>query len=163
MPFRFRLQPLLDQKTEAKEAAEKALVERQQELTAEKVKLEDARRREQELIALKLKLRREIMISGTGKSLSGNEVRQRVEFIKALGFQVDTAKEAVNAQQAAVTEAEDKVKTARAHVVDCTREVDILTKYRKKLEERFRREAEQKEALELDEIGNMLFTSRRRS
>jgi flagellar biosynthesis chaperone FliJ len=160
--FRFRLQPLLDLKNKAKEDAEKALKDRKNELAAEQQKLEDARRREQELIALRLKLRREVMAVGDGQSVNATEVRRRVEYVKALGFQIDTAKEAVYAQQLAVTEAEEKVKQAQAHVLECNREVDVLTKYRKKLEERFQREEEQKEALELDEIGNVLYSTRRR-
>lgn len=160
--FRFRVQPLLDQKIEAKEEAEKALVERQKELAAEKGKLEEARRKERDLIDLRLRLRRQVM-SNAGHPLSGDEVRRRVEYIKDLALQADAAKEAVYSQQLVVTEADEKVKAAREHLAECTREVDILTKYRKKLEERFLRDAEQKEALELDEIGNMLYTSRRRS
>jgi len=159
--FRYRLQPLLDRKSELKEEAEKALVERQKEVAAEKDKLEAARRKQQDLIDLRLTRRREIM-STTGQPLNGDELRRRVEYIHALALEVDSAKEAVYAQQQVVSEAEQKLKAARDHLTDCTREVDILTKYRKKLEERFLRDAEQKEALELDEIGNMLFTSRRR-
>jgi len=159
--FRFRLQPLLDRKIELKEQADKALIERQRELAAEKERLEQARRHEQELIEKKKKLRREIMSSqGT---ITGDEIRARVDYIAFVGQEIDRAKEGVYAQQLVVSEAEDKVKAARDHLAECTRDVDILTKYRGKLEARFLRDAERKEALELDEIGNMLYSTRRRS
>jgi flagellar export protein FliJ len=160
--FRFRLQPLLDRKNELKEEAEKALLARQKELAAEQERLEAARRHEQDLIEKKQRLRREIMVN-QGGVISGDEVRRRVEFIRFVGQEVDTAKEGVYAQQLVVAEAETRLKAARRHLVECTRDVDVLVKYRERQEARFLRDLERKEALELDEIGNVMFTNRRRA
>ena len=102
-------------------------------------------------------------MANAGGSIAGTEIKRRVEYIKFLGQEADTAREAVYAQQLVVTEAENKLKAARQHLTECTRDVDVLNKYREKQEKRFLRAAEQKEALELDEIGNMLYTNRRRS
>src|SRR5436190_7957332 len=119
--FRFRLQPLLDRNNELKDEAEKALRDRRKELASEQERLEAARKHEQDLIGQKQKLRKEIMVK-QGGVISGDELRRRVEYIRFVGQEVDTAKEGVYAQQLVVAESEAKVKAARQHLVECTRD-----------------------------------------
>jgi len=59
-----------------------------------------------------------------------------------------------------IEDCKEQVDLAQRHLAKCSREVEILNKHREKLEQRFRREAERKEALELDEIGNMLYSGK---
>ena len=160
--FRFRLQPLLDLKLKAQEDAQKALDDRKKELAAEEKRLEEARQHEQDFIDTRERLRREVMVSSAG-AITGDEVKRRVDYIRFLAQEIDTAKENVYAQQLVVTDAETAVNAARDHLAEATRQVDILEKYREKQETRYKRELEQKEALELDEIGNVLYSNRRRS
>jgi flagellar biosynthesis chaperone FliJ len=58
---------------------------------------------------------------------------------------------------------EERLAEARRDLGEITREVEVLHKHRERLEQRFLREIERKDALEQDEIGNVLYMSRRRS
>jgi flagellar export protein FliJ len=161
--FRFRLQPLLDRKIEIEEEARKALKDCQDELAAEETRLEECRARLRELSARLEDLRRNIMTPGPDNTISGDEVHRRAEYLKALGLDVEAAKDAVFAQKLVVDECEDRVKEAEQHLLECRRQVEVLEKYRDRLAERFRREQERKEAVEQDEIGNVIYLSKRRA
>ncbi len=161
--FRYRLQPLLDQKSREKEEAEEALAERQKELRAERQKLEELRKKEEQLAAQRDGLRRSLLDGGSERPVTGDEIRRRVERLRALGQDVETARDAVFSQKIVIEEAEERLENARRQVAECTRQVEILTKHRSKLERRFLAEAERKEALEQDEIGNILFMRNRQS
>lgn len=161
--FQFRLQPLLDRKIEIEEEARKALKARRDELAAEQARLDECRTRQRELAARLEDLRRNIMTPGPDNTISGDEIGRRAAYLKALGLDVEAAKDAVFAQKLVVDECEDRVQEAERHMTECRRQVEVLEKYRERLEQRFRREQERKEAVEQDEIGNVLYISRRRA
>ncbi len=162
--FVYRLRLLLEQKEEAKKAAERELAQRQKELEAQQEHLVVLRRREQELVAKRDRLRRELLNnSGQQDPLTAYEVRERAEFVKVMGVQIEEAKNAVLMQRTVVETCDMRVQKAKSGVEETKREVEILTKHRAKQEERFMREERAKEELELDEIGNVLFTTRRRT
>jgi flagellar biosynthesis chaperone FliJ len=100
--------------------------------------------------------------SGEQEALTAHEVRERAEFVKVMGVQIEDAKNDVLVQRTVIETCEVKVLQAKSLVEEAKREVEILTKHRAKQEERFMREERVKEELELDEIGNVLFTTRRR-
>ena len=83
--------------------------------------------------------------------------------MNALKDKLDAANQDVLGQRMLVEQFQARVEGARQRVADCTREVDVLQKYRDKLEARFLRELAQKEELELDETGNILFLTRSRN
>jgi len=162
--FKFRLQPVLDQRVAAEEEARKTWTLRQEEWRAEQRRLEEAKRKEQDLIARREHLRRNLMAPAPGEnSLPSGGIKQRVEYVKALGLDIEAARDAVFSQKLVVEEAEEKVKEAHKHMLECQRQVEVLEKYRERLEQRWRRELERKEEAELDEIGQTLYSTRRRS
>lgn len=161
--FVYRLRLLLEQKEELKKEAERELALRQKELEAQREHLEVLQRREQELVERRDRLRRELLNkSGEQEALAAHEVRERAEFVKVMGVQIEDAKNDVLVQRTVIETCEVKVLQAKSLVEEAKREVEILTKHRAKQEERFMREERVKEELELDEIGNVLFTTRRR-
>jgi len=161
--FVYRLRLLLVQKEELKKEAERELALRQKELEAQREHLEVLQRREQELVEKRDRLRRELLNkSGEQDALTAHEVRERAEFVKVMGVQIEEAKKDVLVQRTVIETCEVKVQQAKSLVEEAKREVEILTKHRAKQEERFMREERVKEELELDEIGNVLFTTRRR-
>ena len=149
--------------TVRKEQAAKALSERRKELLAEQKALEDMKRREQELVARRQDLRKRVLETEPGQSLTGDRIQQRRQYVEALGLDIEAARDAVFSQRLVVDECEEKVAQAQAEMLKSQRDVEVMNKYRERLEQRFRREEERKEELDQDEIGNMLFMSRRRS
>jgi len=162
--FVYRLRLLLEQKEESKKEAERELARRQKELEAQRERLEVLQRCEQELVEKRDRLRRELLNkSEKQEALTAHEVRERAEFVKVMGVQIEDAKNDVLVQRTVIETCEVKVQQAKSLVEEAKREVEILTKHRAKQEERFMREERAKEELELDEIGNVLFTTRRRT
>lgn len=160
--FIYRLQLLLEQKEEAKKEAERELARRQQELEAQRTKLQVLQRREQELVEKRGRLRRELLnSSGEQGALTANEVLERSEFVKVVGIQIDEAGKDVQLQHNVVEACERALLEAKNSVEEAKREVEVLTKHRAKQAERFAKEQQAKEDLELDEIGNVLYATRR--
>jgi flagellar export protein FliJ len=156
--FRFRLQILLEQKLQAKKEVEEELAKRQAELAAEQNTLADLQRRAESLTQKLHNARRE---GAHMSSVSGQDLLNYSTYLESLGEDIESARDAVFAQELVLDEFKEKVEQARAHLADCSREAEILTKYKDKLERRFQRQVEQKEELEQDEIGNMLYLNRR--
>ncbi len=161
--FKYRLQPLLDQKEERKKDAAEKLAESRRQLAAEQQRLEELKLQVEQLKQKREALRGAMLTGAPGSLLTGAEVRQRVDHVHTVGGELESAKDAVFSQGIAIEEAEDRVNEAQQHLVDASREVDILTKHRDKSERRFLREIEIKEELEQDETGTTMFLNRRRS
>ena len=79
MTFKYRLDPLLHQKTQVKQQAEQSLAERSRELTEEEKRLAEVQQQEAELLGLKERARNELLHTGGVKQLTGEEIRQPPE------------------------------------------------------------------------------------
>jgi flagellar biosynthesis chaperone FliJ len=109
------------------------------------------------------RLRRELMSKpADGSDLTAHEVHARSGYIKVVGIEIEDAKKDILVQRGVVEKCELKVQQATKSVEEAKREVEVLTKHRAKQHERFLRDEQAKEDLELDEIGNVLYTTRRR-
>jgi flagellar export protein FliJ len=162
--FIYRLQPLLEHKEDAKKEAECELLRREEELEKQRAHLQTLHRRLQELVEKRQQLQRDLMSNPyLGTTLTGREVQQRIEYINAMGLQIEEAQANVSTQRTVVEDWQHRVQQAKKDVQDANREVEILQKHRAKQEERFVREQEKREELALDEIGNVLYTTRRSS
>lgn len=162
--FSYRLEPLLEQKEEIKKDAERDLGESQKELESQQATLRSLQHALQALVEKRQQMRRELLSKpADGAALNAMKVQERVEYAKAVALQIEDAQGDVNSQRSVVDQCEARVREAKKQVQAATREVEILQKHRSKQEERFVRELREKEALELDEIGNVLYMTRRRS
>jgi flagellar biosynthesis chaperone FliJ len=156
--FQFRLQALLDQRTEEKHHAEELLALRERELANERQtmkELEEEVRRTAEHYQRK---RVERFAKGTH---GGSTFAKQSDFLLGLKLDVQAAQSGVLSQQVFIDQASEAVQEARAVLEDRRREVDVLEKYRQKAEKRFFQEAAYREELEQDEIGNIMHLSRR--
>jgi flagellar export protein FliJ len=161
--FIYRLQRLLEHKEDATKEAERELANEEEQLRAQLKTLESMRLREQELRSNREQVRRDMLTSThPGGPLSAEEVLRRSEYVKELGIQIEQARSDILSQQIVIEEHEMSVELARERVKQARREVEILVKHRSKQEQRFLREEQAKEELVLDEVGNVLFTTRRR-
>ena len=160
--FVYRLQLLLEQKEEAKKEAERELVRRQQELEKQQGILEGLKQREKELIEKRSRRREELLTPPAGEALAAHVVQSRSDYIKVLGKDIEDAGKDIQRQQDVILKCQAHVEDGKQKVNESRREVEVLTKHKKKHEERFLREAAAKEELELDEIGNVLYMTRQR-
>src|SRR5262249_831880 len=140
-----------------KEQAEEALAEKRKQLELAGEKLEELRASEQTLAIKRQSLRRDLLLSHSAQAITGLEIRRRREHLQSVSLELEAAKDAIFAQQLFIEECKEQLDQAQQHLVACSREVEILNKHRQKLEQRVQREADRKEAQELDEIGNMLY------
>src|SRR5579864_4673543 len=162
--FHYRLQLLLERKEEARKEAERELKRREQELEKQIAELQSLQRREKELIEKRERLRRELMAKpGDGSELTAHEVQARSEYIKVVGTEIEDARKDIVVQRGVIENCERRVEEAKKLVEEAKRDVEVLTKHRTKQQERFLREEQAKEDLELDEIGNVLYANRRRT
>jgi flagellar export protein FliJ len=162
MTFKYRLDPLLNQKTQVKQDAEESLAARSRELTEEERRLAEVKQHEAELLSLKERAKNELLNPGGGKQITGEEIRRRLDYLRGVDHDVETARGEVFAQKQVVDESQEKLIQARQFLAECAREVEVLEKHRNKAEARYVQQAERKEANELDEIGAHLFISKRR-
>ena len=160
--FKYRLDPLLHQKTQVKQQAEQSLAERSRELTEEERRLAEVQQQEAELLSLKERSRNELLHTGSAKQLTGEEVRQRLNYLRGVDQDVESARGEVFAQKQVVDESQVKLIQARQFLADCAREVEVLEKHRNKQEVRHHNALERKESHELDEAATHLFISKRK-
>ena len=162
--FIYRLQPLLEQKEEVKKQAERELGQLEKELEKQLATLDELQRALQQLIERRQQMRRELLKTPEGAAaLNAAKVQERIEYANAVAMQIQDAQSDVNSQRSLVEECQERVQEGRARVQTANREVEVLQKHRAKQEERFVRELREKEDQELDEIGSVLYMTRRRS
>jgi flagellar biosynthesis chaperone FliJ len=162
--FIYRLQTLLEQKERIRADAEKALAKAERERDEEIRKLRQLESKQQKVTEKRDQVRREMLAGPTGSgTLKGRDAQERSEFVRFMGTEIERARAEVIAQGGIVEQHQARVSDATVRAETAKRELELLTKHRARLEERFRRVMEAKEELLLDEIGNALYSTRRRS
>jgi flagellar biosynthesis chaperone FliJ len=157
--FHFRLEPLLEKKKEDQESAEAALTSRRKELEAEQNALKNLERQAEQFTQILDEKRRQVWANGLS---SGESLAKQNAFLLGLTDDLISVRAGIMSQKLIVSRADKAVLEATEFVAACRREVDILSKYRDKIESRFRREVARQEELESDEIGNVLYVTRGR-
>jgi flagellar biosynthesis chaperone FliJ len=159
--FKYRLQPLLEQRQRDLESAEEALIKRQNDVREAELRKEQLLR-EQDALSRRLRENRKgILTTAPGELLTFHEVERRKLFLKGMAEELESLKDSVFSQQLVVEEARTKLQEAQFQASQARRAVEILEKHRQKLQKRFYAELEQKEALEQDELGNVMYLMQR--
>jgi flagellar biosynthesis chaperone FliJ len=162
--FTYRLQLLLDQKEELKKVAARELLREELELEKQHEKMRHLQQSLQELIEKRKQMRRELFRKPEGNAiLNAMKVQERTCYIDAVGAQIEDLQSDIVSQRTVIEECGDRAQRAKNHVKEANREVEVLQKHRAKQEERFQRDLNEKEERTLDEIGNVLYVTRRRS
>ncbi len=156
--FKYRLQPLLDLKIDQKSQLQTSVAQCQKELAAEQEELAGLRRIESQLEEKLLEARRAMFGSSVGST--GLAIQQYRDYLSGLATDLETARNSTFSQQLRVSEFEAKLAEARRQLTECLREIDVLTKHRDRLQQRFLKAAEIKEAAVQDEIGTTMFVRR---
>jgi ABC-type transporter Mla subunit MlaD len=160
--FRYRLQTLLEQKMQAKQEAQHNLAAAQRELRKQQDELE-ACLVEQEAAAERLQEARVEALSPVAGAATGEWMRLKRAHIHRLEEQNERAVSETKAQELSVTEAGERLAAARETLASSSRDVEGLERHRVRLERRFRAETEKKEALDQEEMANVIFLQGRRT
>jgi flagellar biosynthesis chaperone FliJ len=156
MPFRYRLQVLLDRKVQARDEAQQALGEAQRDLRKEEEELESCRREQESREERMRQARAEWLSPATGAS-SGEAMRVRRGHIQHLDRECRDAAEETRAQELSVADAGERLAAAREILAARSRDVEVLEKHRARLERRFVENLARKEALDQEEIATVVF------
>ncbi|WP_035351876.1 hypothetical protein [Edaphobacter aggregans] len=156
--FQFRLQAVLDQRTEDKQQAINLLAARERELAVEQRTMKELEGEVQRAEERYQRKRAERFALGVHE---GSTFSKRSDLLNGLRLDVQAAQAGVLSQQVFVDQATDLIREAQLALKERQREVDVLEKYRQKTEKRFLQEAAYREELEQDEIGNVMHISRR--
>ena len=159
--FIYRLQLLLEQREERRKEAERELLRQEKELETQSAALQSLQQKVDQLVGRRRQLQREVTKTGDAGVLSAKDVQQRFEETQVVGLLIDDAKNAALTQRSLIEQCAARVQEAKKNLQEATREVEVLQKHRAKQEERFQRELQAQEELVLDEIGNVLHTTRR--
>ncbi len=157
--FRYRLEALLDQKCEAKEAAQRKLAACRAEETAAQAQLEEMEARSREASDRKNAARNHEFEG----EVSMDEVAARRTDFAIYSRRLEDARDAVLSQRIHLEELAELTETASAALTEASREYEVLLKHRAKAEAEFRAEADRKETLEQEDIAAAMFESRRRA
>lgn len=156
--FRYRLQPLLDQKAAKKEDAEQHLATCRKKLREAQEQLAERMARQKEMEAQRLERRRALLAD----EAAGADVQHRVNDVALMARRIEDMKDEVMSLRLHIEECKEKVEMAVAALAEAVREVEVLKKHRAKGEQRFRAEVERKDAIAQDEIASAMFETRRR-
>jgi flagellar biosynthesis chaperone FliJ len=153
--FKYRLQTLLDLKIDRKAELQVCVAQRHKELAAEQEELEQLQQTEKQLEEKLLQARRAMLSDSVGSTAVA--IRQHRDYLSGLAADLEMARNSTFSQQSRVRKFEEKLAEAKRQLTECLREIDVLTKHRDRLQQRFLRAVEAREAAEQDEIGAVMF------
>jgi|SRR3990172_7777731 len=158
----YRLQIVLDKRLKAKEDAEKVLAESQKALEAEKKKeqqcVEAVEQAKQKKEDFKAEMNRKIM----EENLEVEKIKMLKNYLKSLDFEIKRAEERLEEQKLQVQKAEQVVEQKRQVLVEATKEHQAIEKHKEKWVQTIKKEIEEAEAKEQEEVGNVLYLQRQR-
>lgn len=159
---KYRLQPVLDKRQKIKEDAEKALGVAQKALDAEKKKEEECaqavEKAKQDKEDYKIEMNRKIL----NDNLEVSKITMLKNYMKSLDYAIVKAQEKLEEQKARVQQAEKVVEQKRAQLIEATTEFQAIEKHKEKWIEGVKKEEEETEQKEQEEIGNVLYLARKR-
>src|SRR6185295_8935746 len=135
---KYRLQPVLDVRDKAKQAAARLVATRREQLAAAEAKLEHIKKTLANCRALQVAAQKKML----EESQSGIEARKLVTHrthLADLRLREDELKAKVEEQRRIVANAEAEVDRAIAALIEASREVQVIEKHRESWRERSRR------------------------
>jgi flagellar biosynthesis chaperone FliJ len=157
--FQYRLQPLLDARKQARKDADRVVAGCRAALR-EASEVLTGMQHSTELLESNRSGIRNSMLSGD--EVTGLDIRRRVDDIAILGRKIEDAKDEMLAQRIAIEECEERLAEAERAAAELSRQVEVLTKHREKVERKFLLDAERREANEQEEIAATMYEARRR-
>lgn len=157
----YRLQPVLNKREKAKQEAERVLGEAQKALALEKEKEAECERAIELAIQKKEDFKAEMnqkMMEGT---LDVEKIKMHKNYLKSLDFEIEQARQRLEEQKVVVQQAEQVVEEKRMVLIDATKEFQAIEKHKENWIKQLKKEMEEAEQKEQEEIGNVLYVQRK--
>ncbi len=151
--FKYRLEPVLEQKERAKKDAEKALAQARAALEAEKKTLEELEAEKQSLLDRIEESRHQRDQKAMEGELTVQASRQYKLFIQRLHEERKEADVRIYKQTRVVERAEVEVQKAKDHLLTCAREHEAMSKHKEQWIKQQELELQKKEQKIMEEIG----------
>src|SRR5262245_37660297 len=132
--FKYRLQPLFDQRERALEAAEEATTQRRKQVQQAEKQKEILESEQKHVLYKMVEGRKTLFQPVEGEPLTSSEILRRRLFLTSLAEDLERLKDAIFSQQIAIDEAKEQLAQARAHEAECRRAVEVMEKHRAKLQ-----------------------------
>lgn len=161
MSQKYRLQIVLDKRQKAKENAEKLLGEAQKALEGERKKEADCVQAVADAKQRKEDARNELNQKILEGQLSIDKIRMGKDHLKSLDFEIKKAEQKLEEQRLKVKEAELFVEQRRSELIEKTKDFQAIEKHKEKWAENLKKELDNAEQNEQEEIGNVLFLARK--
>lgn len=156
---KYRLQPILDEKERLREDAIQFLNKKKDELKAEEKKLEQIK----EELTIAIERKNQMTQEYNDKMFSGkytvDEIKIRKIHIEDMILKIEEIKQAVENQRKAVARAEGEVRKAEDALIAASKEVQVMEKHKENWQQALKEEERKKEAKQLEEIAQIMYTS----
>ncbi len=158
---KYRLQPVLDKKERSKKDAEKALADTRAGLAKQE---EILRQREQDVqkAIQKKELYASDLAAKMDNGMEMNKITAAKAYLEVLKQNIETAKRKVSEQKKVVNEWELKVEAALQKVTEATKEMKVIEKHKENWAAAVKKEIEEKEDKENEEVAQNLYEMNRR-
>ena len=156
---KYRLQPILDEKERLRDEAVQFLNKKKEELKAEEKKLEDIQEELKNTINLKDEMVREYNDKMFAGKYTIDEIKIRKIHIEDMIVKIEEIKQAIENQRKAVARAEAEVRKAEDALIGASKELQVMEKHKENWERALKEEETKKEARQLEEIAQIMYTS----
>lgn len=158
---KYRLQPVLDKKEKLKKDAEKALADTRAGLA----KQQDILKQKEEDVQKAIRKRDEYtekLVAKMDKGMEMRDITAAKAYQEVLKNNVVTAEKKVEDQKKVVAEWEQKVEAAVARVTEATKEMKVIEKHKENWQTAVKKEIEEKEEKEQEEVAQNLYQMNRK-
>ncbi|MCS6885554.1 MAG: hypothetical protein RMM17_04285 [Acidobacteriota bacterium] len=156
---KYRLQPILDEKENKKQEAARFLNKKKEELALEEQKLEQAKLEHARAIQKKEEMVREYNENMFAGKYTIEQIKIRKLHIEDQQRRIEELRQAVERQKKAVERAELEVKKAEEALINASKEVQVMQKHKENWQRAVQEEALKKEAKQLEEIAQSMYTA----
>lgn len=160
--FKYRLQPILDQKDKAKGEAERALAKANDALAAEKKKKEELEKRRAEVVAHIEETKRKRDAKAAAGEMTVQESAQYKLFVQGLENRRKEADMEIYKQDRAIERAAEAVEKSKAELIQRAKEFESMSKHRDGWVKGQEADVQKKEQKLMEEIGMVQFMKRKR-
>lgn len=160
---KYRLQPILDEKERLKEEAVRFLEKKKEEHAAEIRKLEGLQNDLQKAIDYKENLVEDYNRNMFEGNFNVDQIKIRRLHIEDATAKIAEARQNVERQEKAVERALNEVRKAEDALITASKEVQVMEKHKENWIKAIKEEELKKEAKELEEIAQTMYTSARMS